>query len=356
MRYRIFGSRTGLRVSELALGTGNFGSRWSPGASADEARAILAAYRDAGGNFIDTADAYQRGEAEEILGAMIGELGSAARDGLVIASKYGLGSEGFDGLHATGNSRKAMVRAAELSLRRLGTDRLDIYWAHMCDGVTPIDEILRGFDDLVRDGKILHAGLSNFPAWRIARGALLADIRGWAPLAALQMEYNLVERTADREHLPMAAALGIAACLYSPLAAGLLTGKYRGATQAPTSAIRALVRQEGGPRETAILDMLFAIADETGTSPTEVAIAWLRGRAARAGHAQIPILGPRSLAQLQPALAALALDLDDDRMARLDAVSAVPLGAPHEMIGHPRSKDKMFAGLYDRVTEGPAVA
>lgn len=349
MRYRIFGERTGLRVSELALGTGNFGTQWG-GADRAASRAIFEAYRDAGGNFLDCANFYQLGEAEETLGELI----QADRDQLVLATKYSLGGAGFGGLMGTGNSRKTMVRAVEESLKRLNTDRIDLYWAHMSDAVTPIDEILRAFDDLVGAGKILHCGLSNFPAWRVSRGALLADMHGWAPIAAIQIEYNLVDRSAERELLPMAAALGLAACVYSPLAAGLLTGKFRDGGS-PTKSVRANVRREKTPRDTAILDTLFDIARETGTSPTHVAIAWLRARADRAAGTQIPILGPRTPDQLTPALEALTLDLDDDQVARLDLASRQTFGVPHDMIDHAASKAKLFAESYDRFALGGRV-
>lgn len=220
MRYKTFGRRTGLRVSELALGTGNFGTGWGYGAEREEAQAVFEAYVAAGGNFIDTAHSYQLGQSEKLVGQFI----AADRDHFVVATKYTLGSGGADGLSRTGNSRKNLVRSVEESLKRLNTDRIDLYWAHMADGMTPMEEILRGFDDLVRAGKILYAGLSNFPAWRVARADLLADLRGWAPVAGIQIEYSLAERTADRELLPMAEALGLGVALWSPLGGGVLTG------------------------------------------------------------------------------------------------------------------------------------
>lgn len=199
MRYKVFGRRTGLRVSELALGAGNFGTRWGHGAECNEAKKVFDSYVEAGGNFIDTADSYQFGESEELVGEFI----AADRDYFVVATKYTLGTNANDGISRTGNNRKNMVRSVEGSLKRLKTDRIDLYWAHFADGVTPMEEIVRGFDDLVRSGKILYAGLSNFPAWRISRADLLTELRGWAPIAGIQIEYSLVERTADRELLPM---------------------------------------------------------------------------------------------------------------------------------------------------------
>ncbi len=223
MRYRIFGERTGLRVSELFLGGGMFGTGWGYGTEPDEVRRIIDAYAAAGGNFLDTADSYEFGQSESLIGDFLG----AERDHFVLATKFSFGATANNGISRLGNSRKSMVQAVEESLKRLRTDRIDLYWVHIPDNVTPIDEIMRGLDDLVRAGKILYAGLSDFPAWRVAGAATLADLRGWAPIAAIQLEYSLVERTSDRELLPMARAHGIAAVGWSPLGGGLLTGKYR---------------------------------------------------------------------------------------------------------------------------------
>lgn len=329
MRYMTFGRNTGLRVSELALGTGNFGTGWGYGTERDEARRVFDGYVEAGGNFIDTADIYQFGQAETLLGEFI----AGDRERFVVASKYGLGASPDAGVSRTGNGRKNMVRSLEDSLKRLGTDYLDLYWAHTADGVTPLEEILRAFDDLLRAGKILHAGLSNFPAWRIARADLLAELRGWAPLAGIQFEYSLAERSAERELLPMAEALGLGAALWSPLGGGLLTGKYRaGTTEGRLSGLGTLVRTENSPRETAILDALQALATELEASPTQVAIAWLRERAARSSTSLIPILGPRTREQLDATLGALQLAPSAEQLARLEAASAVAPGTPHEQI------------------------
>lgn len=276
MQYKVFGKRTGLRVSMLALGTGNFGTRLGHGAEPAEARNIFAAYREAGGNFIDTADVYQAGEAEELLADMI----HPDRENIVLASKYSVG--GNTPL-TTGNSRKTMIAAVEKSLKRLKTDRLDLYWVHVADGQTPVEEILRGLDDLSRAGKILYAGFSNFPAWRIASAALLSDIKNMAPVIGIQVEYNLIERSAERELLAMAEAFGLGAAFWSPLAGGTLTGKYRNKdTQDTDSKSRLdswanyLVRQESTNRESAILDALEKIAHETGFRAMDIALAWVR--------------------------------------------------------------------------------
>jgi Predicted oxidoreductases (related to aryl-alcohol dehydrogenases) len=329
MQYRIFGRRTGLRVSELALGTGNFGTRWGHGAERDEAKKVFDAYVEAGGNFIDTADAYQFGESEEL----VGEFVATDRDNFVLASKYTLGTAATDGISRTGNSRKNMVRSVEGSLKRLKTDRIDLYWAHFADGVTPMEEIVRAFDDLVRSGKILYAGLSNFPAWRVARADLLAELRGWTPIAGIQIEYSLAERTADRELLPMAEALGLGAALWSPLGGGFLTGKYRSSDEGRLNTrLGVLVHTEKTARETAILDAVLAVAKEIGASPTEVAIAGLLHKAAKSTTSLIPILGPRTREQLDATLGALDVTLSEEQIARLDTTSLIPLGTPHDQI------------------------
>ncbi len=328
MRYRTFGRRTGLRVSALALGAGNFGTGWGHGADRDEARRMFDGYADAGGNFIDTANGYQFGQSEP----MVGEFIASDRDHFVVATKYTMGTDRSAGISQTGNSRKNMISSVEASLRRLNTDRIDLYWAHMDDGMTPMDEILRGFDDLVRSGKILYAGLSNFPAWRVARADLAAELRNQAPIAGIQIEYSLAERTADRELLPMAEALGLGAALWSPLGGGFLTGKYRHSDEGRLTGLGMLVHAEKTARETAILDAVLAVAAETGRPATHVAIAWLVDRAAASTTSLIPILGPRTRAQLDGTLGALDLVLTRDQVARLDAASAVPLGVPHEQL------------------------
>jgi aryl-alcohol dehydrogenase-like predicted oxidoreductase len=310
MRYKIFGRHTGLRVSELALGTGNFGTSWGHGAERAEAKKVFDAYVEAGGNFIDTADSYQFGESEEIVGEFI----AADRDYFVLATKYTLGANANDGVSRTGNSRKNMIRSVEESLKRLKTDRIDLYWAHFADGATPMEEIIRAFDDLVRAGKIHYAGLSNFPAWRIARADLLAELRGWAPIAGIQIEYSLAQRTADRELLPMAEALGLGVALWSPLGGGFLTGKYRSSNEGRINTrLAVLVHTEKTARETKILDSVFAVAKEVGASPTEVAIAWLLHTAAKSATSLIPILGPRTREQLDGTLGALEVQLRPSR-------------------------------------------
>ncbi|MDF1632215.1 aldo/keto reductase [Mycoplana sp. MJR14] len=342
MRYRIFG-RTGLRVSQLALGAGNFGTGWGYGADRQSARAIYDGYRAAGGNFIDTADQYQFGQSETLTGEFI----AADRDDVVLATKFSLGDSHGAGLQRTGNSRKAMVQSVEASLKRLNTDRIDLLWVHMPDDVTPIDEIARGLDELVRSGKILYAGLSDFPAWRVATAATLAELRGWAPISALQLEYSLVERTVERELLPMASAFGLGTVSWSPLGGGLLTGKYRRGEEGRAQGLGAVIHSESDARKTATVDAVLAIAEETGLPAGQVAIAWVLEKGVT-----LPIIGPRTREQLEDNLAALTVKLTEAQIARLDAASEIPLGFPFEVVG---KTSGVLAGGKAELIDWPAV-
>jgi aryl-alcohol dehydrogenase-like predicted oxidoreductase len=351
MKYKIFGQKSGLRVSTLALGTGNFGTVWPFGSTKEEAKLVFDRYAEAGGNFIDTADGYQAGESEQYLAEFIG----SERDNFVLASKYSMGTRN---MQTTGNSRKTMMRAVEESLKRLKTDRLDLYWVHLADGQTPTEEIVRGLDDLVRAGKINYAGFSNFPAWRIANASLLADLRGWAPIVGIQVEYNLIERTAERELLPMAEALGLGVAFWSPLAGGTLTGKYREKTIDPNSrralAGGLLVTDEKGERETAIIDLLESIAKDTGKSVLDVALAWTRQKYDQSSLSTVTIIGPRNVKQLDANLASLELILNDDQIAGLNSASTFSLGSPHEIIA--ASQENLFGRGTGKIEIKHAVA
>jgi len=338
MRHRVFG-RTGLRVSTLALGTGTFGTGWGYGSEREEARAVFDAYRAAGGDFIDTADSYQFGQSESLLGEFIG----SARDEIVLATKFTYGAAADSGLQGVGNSRKTMIPALEASLKRLRTDRIDLLWVHMPDGVTPIDEIVRGLDDLARAGKIIYAGLSDFPAWRVATAATLADLRGWTPISALQVEYSLLERTPERELLPMAAGFGLGTVGWSPLGGGLLTGKYRRGETGRAQGLGRVIHGETDARKTAVVDAVLAVAEETGASPGQVAIAWVLGKSV------LPIIGPRTAKQLADNLAAADLVLTTDQVARLDGASAMPLGFPHELLASPAIRARLAGGRPDLI-------
>nr|AAZ23049.1 possible oxidoreductase [Streptomyces fradiae] len=327
MRYQTFGRHSGLRVSEYVLGTANFGS--SPAAAGREgARAIFESFVDAGGTTVDVSNIYQDGEAETLLGQLMGQ----RRDDYVVITKYSGSRSAHVPPGTTGNSRKVMVRSLEESLRRLRTDYVDVFMPHLPDGVTPMPEILAGFEDLIRAGKIRYGGLSNFPAWRVAGAAVRSELSGRVPLIGIQTEYSLAERSAEREILPMAEAHGLGVVLYSPLAGGLLTGKYRRGEQGRLSAGVTVDGgpDEGGGRHTAVLDAVLAVADELGTGPVQVALAWLRGRAARARTSLIPIVGPRTPAHLAAYLDSLVVELNPHHHRRLDEAGALRFGAPYE--------------------------
>jgi len=335
MRYRLFGRHTGLRVSELVLGAGNFGTRWGHGAEPDEARRIFDTYAEAGGNFIDTANGYQFGQSEEILS----ELLAGQRDNFVLATKFTMRTDLSSGILVTGNSRRAMVASVEASLKRLKTDRIDLYWAHVSDGVTPLEELVRGFDDLVRAGKILYAGLSDFPAWRVARAVTIAELRGTVPIAGVQFEHSLVQRSTEQELLPAGHALGLGVVAWSPLGGGMLTGKYRRGEQGRAEGLGGKVFQaEDSPQRTVILDTLIAVAQDAGVTPSEIAIAWV------AAKGSFPIIGPRTVAQLENNLCAAKVTLSPEQIARLDEASAVPSVFPYTMINDPATRQLYTGG------------
>lgn len=323
MKYKTFG-KTGLSVSQIALGTGNFGTGWGYGADPVVSEAMFNTYAEAGGNFIDTADIYQFGQSEELLGTLL----QGRRDDFVLATKFTNGASANPGRLTTGNSRKAMVSSVEASLKRLKTDRIDLYWAHHPDAVTPIEEILRGLEDLARAGKILYAGLSNFPAWRLARAVTLADISRTLPIAAAQFEHSLVHRQPETDLFQASHALGLGVVTWSPLGGGMLTGKYRQGEKGRAEGFGGKVFQpENSAQRTLILDTVLDIAAELGVSASQVAIAW-------AGtHGAIPIIGPRSQEQIGDNLGALALALADEQIQRLDAVSSLdPTAAPRSAV------------------------
>ncbi|GFE87605.1 aldo/keto reductase [Steroidobacter agaridevorans] len=350
--YRLLG-RSGLRVSPLALGTMTFGTDWGWGADIDEARRILDAYVERGGNFIDTANQYTNGSSERF----VGELTRDRREQLVIATKYTLTMRPGDP-NSGGNHRKSMVRSVESSLRRLQTDYIDLLYLHAWDFTTPIEEVMRAFDDLVRAGKILYAGISDAPAWQVARMQTLADLRGWSPFVALQIEYNLLQREVERELIPMARELGLGVIPWSPLASGVLTGKYtradlpRGETVASASGTRRDVAVGNGAlteRGLDIADVVKSVAADLGRSPSQVAIAWtLQNSAVTA-----PLIGARTLAQLQDNLGALDVRFEDAHRRQLAAASAIKLGFPHDFLDLPLTRSVVFGDV--KLEPRPAV-
>jgi aryl-alcohol dehydrogenase-like predicted oxidoreductase len=329
MRYKLFG-RTGLRVSELCLGAMTFGEDWGWGAPPRECARVLAGFAEAGGNFIDTANAYTNGSSERILGELIGP----DRDRWVLSTKYGLSGRPDDP-NAGGSHRKNMATSLEASLRRLGTDYVDVYWVHVWDVFTPVDEVLRGLDDLVRAGKVRYIGLSDTPAWLVAQANTLAELRGWTAFAGLQVPYSLVERTPERELLQMAGALQLTVTTWGPLGQGVLNGRY-GLDRQRTPTTRLAAVGEYGSNllnepNLAIATAAATIAEERGISTPQVAIAWVLAQRHRAGI--VPILGARTREQLDDNLAALSVRLTAAELDRLDRASEIPLGFPHDFPG-----------------------
>jgi aryl-alcohol dehydrogenase-like predicted oxidoreductase len=342
MQYRLLG-HSGLRVSEAALGTMTFGEDWGWGASKEEARKVYDAFREAGGNFIDTANVYTNGTSESFLG----EFMQGHRQSVVLATKYSNSLPGADP-NAAGNHRKNMVQAVEASLKRLQTDYIDLYWVHIWDQMTPVEEVMRGLDDLVRQGKILYVGISDAPAWWIAQANTLAHLRGWSPFIGLQIEYSLIERTVERELIPMAQALNIGVTAWSPLAGGVLTGKYQGQGSSEPGRLRSDMMQEFMPeRERAdrIVAAVKRVSDAIGRSMAQVALAWLRYRPVPV----IPIIGARKLSQLQDNLASFDVALSAEQVTTLDEASRIELGFPYELYAKEMPRALAYGGLRDRI-------
>jgi len=327
--YALLG-RSGLRVSPLCFGTMTFGTEWGWGADMAGCRAMLHRYLEAGGNFIDTADGYTNGRSEEIVGELLEE--AQARDRVVLATKFTFNTRPGDP-NAGGNGRKNIERALDGSLRRLRTDYVDLYWLHAWDGLTPIEEVMSTLDALVRRGKVRYLGLSDTPAWYLARAQTLAELRGWERVCALQLEYSLVERSIEREHVPAALELGMGICPWSPLASGFLSGKYRRADRGAEGEGRLrTVQGTANPvfdkftdRNWRILDVLREVARELGQSLARVAIAWASHRPGVVST----LVGATRLEQLEDNLGALACEIPPPLAARLEEVSRPDLTFPY---------------------------
>jgi aryl-alcohol dehydrogenase-like predicted oxidoreductase len=323
MRYRTFG-KTGLRVSELALGAMTFGQEVAWGEGKEESRKVFDLFLEAGGNFIDTANVYTSGSSERYLADFI----KGRRERLVIATKYVFSTDPHDP-NASGSHRKNMVQAVEASLRRLGTDYVDVLWAHAYDRYTPVEEMMRAFDDLVRQGKVLYPGISDAPAWIVAHANTLASLRGWTPFAGIQIEYSLIQRTVERDLIPMADHFGLCVAAWAPLASGLLSGKYRSSASSSgkrrLDVVKSVQRTE---RNHLIADAVSEVAQDAGCTPSQVALSWLRQK----GPSVIPIIGARTADQLRDNLLSLECSLSPEQMEKLEEVSAVEQGFPHDFL------------------------
>ncbi|MDB5394006.1 MAG: aldo/keto reductase [Rhodospirillales bacterium] len=324
--------RSGLRVSPLCLGAMTFGT--GDGWSADEAtsRRMFDMYVEKGGNFVDTADGYTDGNSERSVGNFIAD--SKSRDRIVLATKFTFSAEQGNP-NAGGNGRKNIYRAIEASLKRLRTDYVDLYWLHAWDMLTPVEEVMSTIDTLVREGKVRHFGLSDVPAWYGARAQTIAELRGSERIVAFQLEYSLVERSIEREHIPLARELGIGLCPWSPLAGGLLSGKYRGETQSGekrANETRRLDSVAGTPfdrfnteRNRGIVEELVKVAEELGRSPAEVALNWV---ATQPGVTST-VLGASKPDQLAANLASLDFEIPAEQREHLNTISQIEPGNPY---------------------------
>jgi aryl-alcohol dehydrogenase-like predicted oxidoreductase len=329
--------RSGLRVSELCLGTATFGvDGW--GSDREEARRIFDLYLDAGGRFIDTSNTYGEGRAEKI----VGELVSGRRDELVIGTKFTAITRPGDP-NAWGNHRKSIRQSLRTSLQRLNTDYVDIIWMHTWEGITPLDEVMRAIDDEVHAGTVLYAGVSNTPAWAVARANTLAELKGWTPFVGLQTEYSLVSRTPEHELLPMAHYLGLTPFAWSPLAAGLLAGGYPDKSSVTGT---RLDYDTVSPRRLELARAVADVAKEIGQPTAAVALAWLRQRPIPV----LPILGARTSAQLGELLGFLDLSLPEELLARLDELTEPPPIMPREGLDMPGVDTYFHGGTGDGVT------
>ena len=339
MRYKLLG-KSGLRVSELCLGTMTFGEEWGWGASKEESRKIFEAFAEAGGNFIDTANRYTEGSSERF----VGEFVASDRNRFVVATKYTLYNRTGDP-NAAGNHRKNMVQSLEASLKRLNLDYIDLYWVHAWDFMTPIEEVMRAMDDLVRAGKVLYVGISDTPAWIVSRANTLAELQGWSRFIGLQIRYSLIDRTAERELLPMAQAFDMGVTIWSVLAAGVLSGKYLADPQATGRAAAGVTG--ASERNRAIAQCVVEVAKEVGCTPSQVAISW----AMRQPGLIIPIIGARNVAQLQDNLDSLKCDLSAQQLQRLDEVSRIELGFPHEFLASEGMRKNIYAEMYGEIDD-----
>lgn len=323
-----------MRVSELCLGTMTFGQDWGSmlaGASKEESKKMFDYFVEAGGNFIDTANVYQKGTSEKYVGEFIAN----EREKFVLATKYTI-STNPDDPNASGNHRKNLVQSVKASLKRLNTSYIDLLWIHLWDPMTPIEESMRALDDLVRTGKILYVGISDAPAWVVSQANTIAHLRGWSSFVGIQIMYSLIERTPERELLPMARALDIGVTAWSPLGGGVLSGKYnhdkkqnkkepkRLQVQNPTSA--TFVNE----RNLSIAMEIRTIAQEAKKTPSQVALNWIRQQNKNKGVI-IPIIGARTESQLKDNLGCLDFELNEDQLKGLDEKSKIQLGFPHEL-------------------------
>jgi aryl-alcohol dehydrogenase-like predicted oxidoreductase len=339
MPLKLFG-HTGLRVSALCLGAMTFGEERAWGAGKAASRTIFERFAERGGNFIDTANNYMNGTSEEFLGEFL----AGRREKFVLGTKYSLTLHPDDP-NGGGNHRKSLVRNLEESLRRLRTDYIDIYWLHAWDFFTPVEEIMRALDDVVRAGKVLYLGISDTPAWIIAYANAIAGQRGWTGFSGLQPEYSLAQRDAERDLLPMARAFDMTVTPWSPLANGLLTGKYNRHPDSGGRLVSGQSRNQVTERGLAIADAVISVADDIGCTPAQIALAWLMHQPGSV----IPIIGARHAEQLDDNLGCLDIRLTVGHLECLDKASRTELGFPHDFIASAAILNQVHGNTYPRL-------
>ena len=344
MKYKLLG-KSGLRVSELCLGTMTFGKEWGDfGNNKEECKKIFDKFVERGGNFIDTANKYMEGTSEKY----VGEFVQKDRESFVIATKYSL-SMNPDDPNKSGNHRKNLVQSVNASLKRLNIDYIDLLWLHAWDYLTPVEEVVRALDDLVRQGKILYVGISDTPAWIVSQANTIANLQGWTPFIGLQIEYSLIERSPERELLPMAKSMGMTVTPWGPLGGGVLTGKYL----KNSSEIKRYSEEERAEssrfneKSTEIAKTVQRIASEINKSPAQIALNWIRQQQHRGNF--IPILGARTEQQIKDNLGCLDFELSKEYLTELEDISKIPLGFPLEFSKRNRFKQLIYGKHHDDI-------
>ena len=337
MRYKLLG-HSGLRVSELCLGTMTFGETWGWGASKAECKQMFDQFAEAGGNFIDTSVNYTDGESETILGDLL----KADRDHFVVATKYTLTKPDDTDPNGGGNSRKNMMKSVERSLKRLQTDHIDLYYLHMWDYMTPVDEVVRGLDDLVRQGKVLYVAFSDTPDWIVAEANARAEVMGWSRFVGMQIPYSLLNRAVERTILPMARHWDMAVMPWGLLNAGILTGKFLKEVSDPTRINPE--KLDLSQKAMSVILEVQKISEELGRPMSQVAINWVRQQQNKAQI--IPILGARTAGQLQDNLSVLEWQLSEEQLKRLDEASAIEMGFPH---GFLEGNRYVYGATFDQI-------
>ena len=316
--------RSGLRVSPYCLGTMTFGEDFGWGASPEESFTMLDEYLNRGGNFVDTANIYTAGHSEKIIGDYLKQ-NDVRRDEIVLSTKFYCNLVPGDP-NGGGAGRKALIQQCEASLKRLQSDYIDIYWLHNWDRMAPVEETLRGLDDLVTAGKIRYVGFSDIPAWKTAEAQTIANFRGWAPIIALQLEYSLLERTSEGELFPMAQEMGMGIMPWSPLKSGVLSGKFRRDNTNSVDTKRTNMVGVPSAADYDIIESVIAVASELDISPASVALAWVRSQ----GGVSSTLIGARRLDQLKINLDSLEVTLSVEQMSKLSDVSKPKLNFPAE--------------------------